>query len=392
MVPNLDNSLAAWWRMDDVNESGDVVDYIGDNNGTLIADSEILALYNATRISFNETLSEGAHNYTAYASDVSANVNSSSVSFSVDATAPSIDIVSPTNISYSSSSVLFNVSSSDEGVGFIVPNLDGSLVSWWRMDDVNGSGDVVDYTGKYNGSLVGTAAINDSNGKFGDGAWFDGDSDYIQQDVDYQVTLPVTISAWVKKRDASGHRVYSSDSFTAAGNYYGVVVGVGSTGVAYTHYGDGGSPGPASRMGKTGATVLENDVWYHITWIIRGNNDINISINGLDDGGAFTGTGGDIVNTGDAPRIGNSYGTGYMNGSIDEVMIFNKSLDESEVLALYNATRISFIENVSDGNYNYTAYASDLAANVNSSSVSFSVDLADSRKVGVDILYPTTLS
>ncbi|MBT3985778.1 hypothetical protein HOE91_05770, partial [archaeon] len=44
-----------------------------------------------------------------------------------------------------------NVSSDYEKFAFV--DLHGSLVGWWRMDDLNGSGDVVDYTRRNNGSV-----------------------------------------------------------------------------------------------------------------------------------------------------------------------------------------------------------------------------------------------
>jgi hypothetical protein len=58
-------------------------------------------------------------------------------------------------------SIYVNVSASDVGRGdnnvstFI--NFNNSLVSWWRMDDLNATGGLVDYMGINNGSVVGDA-------------------------------------------------------------------------------------------------------------------------------------------------------------------------------------------------------------------------------------------
>jgi parallel beta-helix repeat protein len=58
--------------------------------------------------------------------------------------------------------------------------------------------------------------------------------------------------------------------------------------------------------------------------------------------------------------------TFYLNGSLDEVLIFNRSLSETEILALYNSKsnklNTSAI-NVTDGQHNYTVYAIDEAGN-----------------------------
>ncbi|MEI6732219.1 MAG: hypothetical protein WCK90_06100, partial [archaeon] len=63
------------------------------------------------------------------------------------------------------------------------------------------------------------------------------------------------------------------------------------------------------------------------------------------------------------------------NGSIDDVMIFNRSLTAGEIASIYNATALTHNSiNLSDGNHTLTAYAQDLAGNVNATTVNFVVD------------------
>jgi hypothetical protein len=108
-------------------------------NRSLSAD-EIVALYNATAIYHTDTFSEGNNSITAYSQDFAGNIGTASSTFTIDTSIPTLNVTSPVNTStYNSSSVLFNVSSSEEGTGSIVPDIDNSLVSWWRMDDTNGS-------------------------------------------------------------------------------------------------------------------------------------------------------------------------------------------------------------------------------------------------------------
>ena len=55
-----------------------------------------------------------------------------------------------------------------------------------------------------------------------------------------------------------------------------------------------------------------------------------------------------------------------MNGSIDEVLIFNRTLARAEISALYNASANKYYNNftnLAQGNYNFAAYAVDTAAN-----------------------------
>ncbi|MBT6819928.1 hypothetical protein HOA55_01085, partial [archaeon] len=85
--------------------------------------------------------------------------------------------------------------------------------------------------------------------------------------------------------------------------------------------------------------------------------------------------------------IGSNYlgSAPYFNGSIDDFLIFNKSLTADEVLGLYNATRVSHSESVTPGNVTYTAYTQDLAGNVGSDVKVFgAVNLSRSDFTGGD--------
>ncbi|MEE8402345.1 MAG: LamG-like jellyroll fold domain-containing protein, partial [Candidatus Hydrothermarchaeaceae archaeon] len=56
----------------------------------------------------------------------------------------------------------------------------------------------------------------------------------------------------------------------------------------------------------------------------------------------------------------------YFNGTIDEVMIFNRSLSQEEITALYNGTKTYHnFTNLADGSYEYCAHAIDSAGNTN---------------------------
>jgi len=69
--------------------------------------------------------------------------------------------------------------------------------------------------------------------------------------------------------------------------------------------------------------------------------------------------------------IGSTYWAngGYWNGSIDDLMIFNRSLSAAEILALYANTSTKYLSNnftgLALGNHTFRAYAQDTAGNVN---------------------------
>ena len=87
-------------------------------------------------------------------------------------------------------------------------------------------------------------------------------------------------------------------------------------------------------------TLFDSNTWYHI--VIDWTYDISnahIYVNGLIDDGTRSGTGegGNVFNDFDIGRYTN--GAAYFNGSIDEVQIYNRSLSESEIKALYEGSR-----------------------------------------------------
>jgi len=78
-----------------------------------------------------ETWADGTHNLIIYANDSLNNQNSSSVTFTIDTTAPSLSIVHPVDLaSYSTSTISLNYTVSDSGIGL--------NTCWFRNDtDIN---------------------------------------------------------------------------------------------------------------------------------------------------------------------------------------------------------------------------------------------------------------
>jgi hypothetical protein len=64
---------------------------------------------------------------------------------------------------------------------------------------------------------------------------------------------------------------------------------------------------------------------------------MDIFINGKNDGGEYTGSGGSLYYTTSPGYFAQTgHNTRYFNGIIDEVRFYNKSLNQSEVLDLYH--------------------------------------------------------
>jgi parallel beta-helix repeat protein len=333
---------------------------------------EALSLYNATNLFHAETVAEGNHNYTAYASDLAGNIESSSVNFSVDNTFPSLSIASPFNISYANSTILFNVSS-DVGSSMIVPNLNNNLVGWWRMDDINGTGAPTDYMGVNNGTNVDNAVQTDS-GMFGKGFNLDGDGDYIEigEGTNLEGMDELSVAFWFYENEwVAGN----GTSYLSRGtDYYGAYsvrkyAGAGTS----IRWAVRNSSGDYSDNALAG--VLVEDKWQFFTGTYNGTHLVAYL-----DGVAGTpvaaigavSTAESNLRIGGNPTVAGNYKR--FNGTIDEVMIWNKSLTTDEALALYNATRLEHVETLTEGVYNYTAYSSDFSGNINTSSIAFEVD------------------
>jgi hypothetical protein len=63
--------------------------------------------------------------------------------------------------------------------------------------------------------------------------------------------------------------------------------------------------------------------------------------------------------------------TQEMNGTLDEVLIFNRSLSAEEIQSLYNSSQYSYEHNftgLSDGDYKFIGYAVDKGGNTNKTS------------------------
>ena len=100
-----------------------VYNLIGDNKWTLFS-GEFLGVFKGfywnSATSWNATntsMSQGSHNVSFYCNDTAGNVNTTGVNqyFFIDSTTPTISIVSPTNTTYTTTTILFNITTNEAG-------------------------------------------------------------------------------------------------------------------------------------------------------------------------------------------------------------------------------------------------------------------------------------
>ena len=280
--------------------------------------------------------------------------------------------------------VSLNVTTFDENNHSLIVNWNNSLVSWWRMDDLNASNDSMDYLGINNGSALNGAVYNTS-GKFNGSFSFNGSSSIeIKDSNSLDFSDEITISAWINP-----YFIVNEAIFGKTNAYQLRLVKSGSTlqlrGVVYADevYND---------ITATGATkaITNLDTWYHVGMTYK-NNSFNLYINGTKVVNITTLTGAIAVNT-QKVNIGSLGASTYFNGSIDNIMVFNRALDSEEIASIYNASIYSHIfTSISDGNHSYKLYAEDIYGNLNESSYNFQV-IDDVTTPLVSIIYPDNLT
>lgn len=205
-------------------------------------------------------------------------------------------------------------------------------VAWWPADG-NASDIVGGHTGvSHNGATFGPGVVGQS-------FVFDGINDYFDfGDILNDLTLPFSIDAWVLSPQSSvSPEIFTSDD---AYNYYGFWFSMYSDRRLQISYGDGGTPGPASRNTKwTTQGVVPPSIWTQVAAVVRGPTDMSLYVNGVDVGGVYSGSGNGFIHSAGPARIGvaNHNTTRYFAGSIDEVTIYAQALSGCQVSAIQNA-------------------------------------------------------
>ncbi|MBW1723499.1 MAG: LamG domain-containing protein [Deltaproteobacteria bacterium] len=179
-------------------------------------------------------------------------------------------------------------------------------------------------------------------GQYGPCLGFDGDGDYVNvgdTSSINNITVPFSISAWIKPVSGNSGVIFSSDDQdSTTGNFYGFRVKLVDSGVRI-RYGDGTGAGDENiRSGRPYWSPITDNVWTHIVGVVEGATDMSIYTNSdLNPTMVYKGTGGDMVHSAYAAKIGISslWGVTYFNGSIDNVMIYDRTLSAEEVKALY---------------------------------------------------------
>jgi hypothetical protein len=170
---------------------------------------------------------------------------------------------------------------------------------------------------------------------------FDGDNDSVDLgNILNDLDVPFTICAWIYI-DSHDHAmiIFNTDYLLSPPpmpDYYGLSLALSryaSDGGTYQDscilnatIGNGFGHTPANRRTKSGNTLLPSHQWQHVACVIRGATDMDIYINGENDGGIYTGYGGGTVHNEWPVMIGSNF-----NGCIDEVWVYERALNQEEI-------------------------------------------------------------
>ena len=219
---------------------------------------------------------------------------------------------------------------------------DTGIVGYWPFNGTDVAGTTAyDRSGKGNNGTL-TNSPTKTIGKIGQALSFNGTSQYVSNSgavpyASFADNLPITVSAWVKTTSVSGADTIAStwDFHTTSGWRFML------------------TPQPelliadangTNHRDSHGGTAVNDGKWHHVVATYDGSQNssgIKVYVDAI--ANVMTPT----TNTAPGALSNAMFNIGkigggtpqYFNGSIDEVRLYNRTLSQSEVTALYNAGR-----------------------------------------------------
>ncbi|RLB76187.1 MAG: hypothetical protein DRH24_18300, partial [Deltaproteobacteria bacterium] len=328
------------------------------------------------------TGADGTFHLFVYCNDSLGNEGSNNtIYFTVDTTPPIITWEPPTpgdDTTTNNNWVYLNTTITDDSNTSAFFDWNHSLVGYWSFEYYNSTGVYDNSTYNNFGTFQETnfGADNITTGKYGKGLKFDGTDDYIEvpDSSILHITDKITLEAWV----------YPFGWDTSYENAIVTKAGDGSYGVWNLHWKNTThgfrfelNNGSVQSLYESSPSTTLN-TWYHVVGVYDGNK-MYLYVNGkLSNSMSVS---GQIATNTEPLRIGKQFwwSTTYSfwNGTIDEVRIYNRALSPEEINASYNNGLYRLYHNftsLSDGTYNYTAWAIDLEGNMNKTSRGVTVD------------------
>jgi glucose/arabinose dehydrogenase len=218
---------------------------------------------------------------------------------------------------------------------FVVdPKFDDTLVGYWSLDDGSGT-TATDLSGYGNHGILENGPTWVSEGRVNGAISFNGN-----QYVNHYISLPatpsldvtgdITLAAWIKTK-ASGMVLIGG--YQASGSSGGYGLGIGDSTDSYGGHNNklvywSGAQG----IWVAGTQVVNDGTWHHVAVVISGDTTTFYLDGGLD---SSVNAGGPTSYRGTRAIGARSNGKDGVVGMMDEVYIFNRALNGTEILSLY---------------------------------------------------------
>jgi len=207
------------------------------------------------------------------------------------------------------------------------------MLGHWMLD-----GNALDNTTNNNDGTLGEDVFYSDNCLVGQCTIFDAIGDYVDVgDIDF--TGNFSISMWAYSYDWGTNDRFISKGYTNNGNFF-IAFYSGSTPRVYMKDSNGNIIDSSNNFDDT---ELVAGKWYHLVLVYSNLSTVNLYLNGEKDSytldaSSLTG----IFSSGDNIWIGNAddgNDATAFDGAIDEVIIFNRTLSDSEVQEIYNESK-----------------------------------------------------
>lgn len=197
----------------------------------------------------------------------------------------------------------------------------------WSFNEGAG-GLAADGAGSLDGLLQGPAWGEGHGGT--SGLWFDGDGDYVAVGGSVELAQ-LTVAAWVRPAagDINNHRIFTLDDGVTQDYYHFGIETMTTRSLEIT--------AGSIRFNLSEVWVLEPEVWNHVAVSVDGSR-IRVYLNGqLSKEGAFPfGPRRGAVYLGGVPQP--QHLAQAWEGALDEVQLFDRALDDAQVLSVYLQT------------------------------------------------------
>lgn len=194
--------------------------------------------------------------------------------------------------------------------------------------------------GDSSGSGAHATAFNmlDTTDRFGDvnkAYYFNGTSSYLllPNDSGLKPAFPFSVSLWLylDEYPTLHRKLYSSDDVN---NYSGFWMTLDPQGKIAAGYGNNLGISTSNRRTRHTNTALSKDQWIHVVASFNGLNATDIYVNGVVQAGFYSGSASAVAysnSTGSIGRYITSSGTRYIEALMDDIRIYNDTLDQTDV-------------------------------------------------------------